>query len=162
MQLNHWFSPNTQIKPTLINPIYVPLNHTAEKKLVWIGYSGYAIKWKKKVQLIKAYCRPSCHIYSKQQTWVQSSYTHFFNPCIIHNFFFYFQAYVYTISNSNLQPQNLYALTECQLEKSCILYKRWRKSICSDWFRTQWTIQSHEDSCESSKYFLLAVTYSLY
>ena len=33
MQLNHWFSPNIQIKPTLINPIYVPLNHTAEKNL---------------------------------------------------------------------------------------------------------------------------------
>jgi len=48
-----------------------------KKKLVWIGYSGYAIKWKK-VQLIKAYCRPSCHIHSKQQTWAQSSNTHFF------------------------------------------------------------------------------------
>lgn len=30
-----------------------------------------------KVQLIKADCRRSYHMYSKQQTLVQSSYTHF-------------------------------------------------------------------------------------
>jgi len=30
-----------------------------------------------KVQLIKVDCRHSDHIYSKQQTWVQSSCTHF-------------------------------------------------------------------------------------
>lgn len=42
-----------------------------------------------KVQLIKVDCRRSYQIYSKQQTWVQSSYTHFLIRALSRDFFLF-------------------------------------------------------------------------